>query len=230
MLLSAALRLTQQLFPHELGAADALGAVYEMLVEGKKHIDDFEATTYFIYTLEDRVIGASGVYRLIDMTPDTEHLLTELTPFLRNLTPSLGMDSSVAPFGCDGDDSLLDTDSLLWGGRLLIEPSSAKSGAVLPYIMNHIVTVARAEIERNRLIPVLLAFTQRDNNDAVRSFYENLGFVRTPAALNYLNLIQDVFALPLVEETPIERRLRRCLNRASQRARRVQNDVQGFRR
>ena len=197
-LVQASLDLTRVLFPYEPTAPDTLGEAYNGLTSGQSRFGECELLDYFIYTLgsqpQNRVVGASGIYRHVDDTVESDTILDILrrnppasVSFLRN------QDHDIADF--------------LWGGRLCIEPHTARSPACMPFIIHHILSTAQGIINAQHLAPALLAFTMRDDNARVKRFYTQLGFENTGASVEYGGRIQDVFALNLSPQSPILTRL-----------------------
>lgn len=187
-LVQASLRLTTRIFPHEPTAASGLGRAYSNLIAGEHNSADCELVEYFIYTRcrngAEEVVGGSGFYRLVQSNAASEMMLRAF----RDAPPgSLG-------FLRDHDYSI---GEFLWGGRLGMSPSAARSPAVSPFIFRHILLVAKQLAEERRSPPVLLAFTARHDNEAVRRFYYNLGFEEVGVTLQFAGETQDVFALNL---------------------------------
>jgi hypothetical protein len=202
-LVEASLDLTRVLFPYEPTAQDTLGEAYHVLTSGQSRYGDCELMEYFIYTLgpreTDPVVGASGFYRLVEETKTTEAILRTL----RTEPPR-----SVA-FLRDNNHAITD---FLWGGRLCIEPRTARSPTRMPFIIYHILSTAQRIIDAKGLAPVILAFTMRDNNTRVKQFYAQLGFEGTGASLTYGGQIQDVLVLNLSPDSAFERRLMNLMN------------------
>lgn len=198
-LVEDSLRLTHALFPLEPGAAIGLRKTYEARIAGRNRVDDFEALEFFVYTLhreqDHKVVGAAGIYRHIDSEPMTDAIVSAL----RNNPPE-----SVSFLR----SQVRDINEFIWGGRLCIEPSSALSPKVMPFIILHILSAAQAIIMSESLAPVLLAFTRRHENDRIKAFYENLGFENTGVSLSYEGEVQDVFCLDITPEAPVLRRLK----------------------
>ena len=201
-LIDASLRLTTALFPGEPTAAQGLGRAYEALMTGTGRIGDCELVEYFIYTTGDgenrKVVGGSGFYRLVATSSESDALLEKLrieppqsVSFLRNQS-------------CRIHD-------FIWGGRLGIDPVSARSLRVMPFIIWHILSTATKIVEAASFAPTLLAFTLRENNQRVQQFYSQLGFQKTGATLEFAGELQDVFALNLSGETALQRRLSRMV-------------------
>lgn len=198
------LKLTAALFPQEPNASVGLRKAYEALLSGKPIVDDCELLEYYIYTSKTgeatTVIAGSGLYRLVfeNVTPGGIVEVLQSNPpqnvhFLR--------------------DKPLKLSQLIWGGRLGIEPSAARSSNCMPFIIHHILETATKVIQRGDFAPILLAFTQRDDNTRVHKFYEHLGFEKTEASLEFAGEIQDVFALNLSESSTVLRRLIRLTSK-----------------
>lgn len=198
-LAEASLELTRALFPDEPDAATRLREAYNARILGHNRVDDFETLEYFTYTLgharDQKVIGAGGVYRLVEDSPTNDSILEAL----RNNPPA-----SVS-FLRAHERSI---HEFVWGGRLCIEPASASSPGVVPFILLHILSTAQAIIRSWNLAPVLLAFTRRHENDRVRDFYQNLGFENLGISLSYAEETQDVFCLNMTPQAPVINRLK----------------------
>lgn len=197
-LIQASLDLTRILFPYEPTAPHTLGQAYEVLTSGQARYGHCDLLDYFIYTLgptpHHPVVGASGLYRVLEKT---EHTASILKAF-RSTPPA-----SVA-FLRNQEHDISD---FVWGGRLCIEPHSARSPARMPFIIHHILSSAQRAIHAKSLPPALLAFTMRNDNDRVNRFYAQMGFEATGASLEYGGLVQDVFVLNLSSNSPFPSRL-----------------------
>lgn len=201
------LRLAERLFPREKTARQTLGKVYESLMAGQPRIADFEVLSFFIYTvtegLAQRVVGGSGLYRLVEYGPEVEVILRLALPMMQEMA---GPTWSPPPPIVGG--APVDFTSLLWGGRLFVDRARSMSPAVMPFIMHHILSTARLSIDAPSLAPFLLAYTEVAQNDAVRGFYEKLGFVPTPATFAAAGAQQQVFALHLPGDSVVIKRLK----------------------
>lgn len=207
-LIEASLRHTTSLFPHEPTAADGLRRAYGAIIDGSSMYDGCELLEYSIYTTEknqhESVVGAAGIYRVIEKDIETDRLLCTLrssppgsVSFLRNHRYSI--------------------DQFLWGGRLSIEPSGARSFHIMPFIMTHILSRAVSIATQEGWPPVLLAFTLRKNNDGVQAFYRNLGFEKTGCEISFAGEVQDVLALHLGPGMTALGRLQRISQRVANR-------------
>jgi hypothetical protein len=198
------LNLTAALFPQEPNASVGLRKAYQALLSGSPIIDDCELLEYFIYTTKTgeaaTVIAGSGLYRLVaeNETPGGIIEVLQLNP-PRNVHFLKG--------------NPLKLSQLIWGGRLGIEPSAARSSYCMPFIIHHILETATKVIRTGDFAPILLAFTQRDDNARVHKFYEHLGFEKTETSLEFAGEIQDVFALDLSESSTVLRRLMRLTSK-----------------
>jgi hypothetical protein len=205
------LRLTERLFSREESARHTLGKVYESLMAGQPRISDFEVLSFFIYTVSEgtkqRVVGGSGLYRLVEYGPEVEVTLQSALPMMQEKFGALGLSLS------NGSDVPTNFSSLLWGGRLFVERSASASPSVMPFIMHHILSTAQFAIEKLSLAPFLLAYTEVTHNDAVRGFYEKLGFVPTPATFESAGAQQQVFALYLPPVSGVIERLEGIVGR-----------------
>ena len=197
-LIQASLDLTRVLFPYEPTAPQTLGHAYDVLTSGQSRYGDCDLLDYFIYTLgptpQHPVVGASGLYRLIERTDAAASILDNL----RNRPPAS------VDFLRNQEHDISD---FLWGGRFFIEPLSARSPLSMPFISHHILSTAQRIISVENLPPALLAFTMRDDNDRVKRFYTQMGFEPTGASLHYGGRIQDVFVLNLSPTSRILERL-----------------------
>jgi hypothetical protein len=205
-LVEASLRLTAALFPDEPGADARLREAYNACIVGHNRIGILETLSYSIYTVgrepDLHVVGAGGVYRLVEVSPNTQSILDVLrnkppgsVSFLRNQVRSI--------------------NEFVWGGRLYIEPLGASSPKIMPFIILHILSTAQAIVRAGAMAPVLLAFTRRNDNDRVKQFYDNLGFENTGATLSYADETQDVFCLNLDNDAPAMTRLKALIGRVS---------------
>ncbi len=200
------LRLTKARFPHEPTAADSLGRAYDILISGDGRMDDCELLEYFIYTVgtpaDERVVGCSGIYRLLDESTMTHDLLDTL----RSAPPQSVAFLKGHRYGIQ---------QFVWGGRLAIDSVSAASPNIIRHVIAHVITAAERQIASFGHAPVLLAFTQRDDNERVQRFYEHLGFENTGFTLEYAGSRQDVFALNLSSGAPIKQYLSALTSRAA---------------
>lgn len=207
-LVEESLRLAERLFPREKTARQTLGKVYESLMAGQTRISDFEVLSFFIYTVREgvaqRVVGGSGLYRLVEYGPEVEVTLKLAVPMMQEM-----VGPSWSPLSPTVRGEGVDFRSLLWGGRLFVDRSASLSPAMMPFIMHHILSTARLSIETRALAPFLLAYTEVAHNDAVRGFYEKLGFVPTPATFEAAGAKQQVFALHLPGDSAAIERLER---------------------
>ncbi len=205
-LVEASLQLTTRLFPEEPGAANRLRRAYEARILGHNRMDDFEVLDYFIFTLgqaaEQKVTGAGGLYRLVESSPTTDSIVAKLGD---NPPPSvsflLKQDREIREF--------------IWGGRFYVEPSSASSPRIMPFILLHICHCAQALINSLLLAPVLLVFTRLHDNQNVQNFYRNLGFESLGISLRYAEEIQEVLCLDLSSQAPIIARLEALAEKAN---------------
>ncbi len=197
-LLQGSLQLVNSLFPREPTAAVVLKQAYDALVSGDRRLEDSELLEYFVYTTgsieEGTVVGAAGLYRLLEGTVSTLAVLEAL-----RVDPPRGV------LFLKGKQLRL--DELVWGGYLAVEPRSARSPHAMPFIIRHILMTAQDIIRANDLAPVLLAFTLRHDNDRVHRFYEHVGFEKTGASLEFAGEIQDVFVLNLEAQSSALSRL-----------------------
>ena len=198
VLLQGSLQLVKSLFPREPTAAVVLKQAYDALLSGDRRLEDSELLDYFVYTTgsieEGSVVGGGGLYRVLEGTGPTLSVLEAL-----RVDPPPGVAFL--------KDKQLMLEDLVWGGYLAVEPRSARSPHVMPFIIRHILLTAQDIIRSNDLAPVLLAFTLRHNNGRVHRFYERLGFEKTGASLEFEGEAQDVFALNLEAQSSALSRL-----------------------
>jgi hypothetical protein len=203
-LIESSLKHTRTLFPHEPTAAEGLSRAYQSLICGHGRLEDCELLEYFIYTAgpisAPSVVGAAGLYHIIESSSEMATLLD-----LLRLNPPPGVS-----FLRNHQQSI---HEFIWGGRLSIESSGAHSRHIMPHIINHILSAAIEIVRDKQWVPVLLAFTLRDNNRRVQAFYRNLGFERTAATLEFANETQDVWALSLKRDSPALERIRSIIKR-----------------
>lgn len=201
-IIEESLDLTTRIFPNEPGARDRLNAVYDALSRNESVVDDFEPLNYYAYTMPQggarKVVGIAGFYRLCALDDDARAMGTAALSFLARRLPEHALPVSAG--GAATEETLC---SLLWGGRMGISPLVSRSPAVSPFIYFHILSTALATIERLAIPPVILIFTRRDDNRAVRRLYKNMGFMDTGAELTYLDQVQSVLALHLHKDTPV---------------------------
>ena len=210
------LQLAERLFPREKTARTTLSNVYQALMAGEPRVDDFEVFSFFIYTTKedgrDRVVGGSGLYRLLERGPEADATLRMALPMLETTSEEFR-----AALPDDKDGNRVDVTSLLWGGRLFVDHTAATSPAIMPFLMCHILSAARTAIERFSMAPFLLAYTEVADNDGVRGFYEKLGFVETPATFTAAGNLQQVFVLPLPQDAAVLERLTKIVLRYQSR-------------
>lgn len=211
-IVAESLQLTERLFPREKTARTTLSKVYQALMAGETRIDDFEVFSFFIYTMKDdgreRVVGGSGLYRLLDRGPEADATLGKALPMMEATSVGSG-----ATLTGERMEKRLDIVALLWGGRLFVDQSAARSPAVMPFLMRHIFSAARTTIERFSMAPYLFAYTEVADNDGVRGFYQKLGFVQTPATFTAAGNLQQVFVLHFPQNAEVLERLNRMVLR-----------------
>jgi hypothetical protein len=164
---------------------------------------------YFIFTRgradQERVIGTGGTYRLVESSSTTDLILTALKE-----KPPLGVSFL--------QDHKRDINEFLWGARFCVDPLSASSPQVMPFVLLHIFSTAQALIESKSLAPALLVFTRLNDNAGVQHLYRNLGFESIGVALDYAEEPQDVMCIDLSCEAPVMRRLKAITAKAKRMA------------
>jgi len=204
-LIDASLRLNAAMFPYEHTAVAGLEAAYRALIAGRNRVDDFEALDYYVYTLgpapDSRVVAASGVYRLVQGSAEADDILEILRANPPSSLSFLWNQSHLI-------------EEFVWGGRSCVEPASAGSPQVLPFVVLHIFSVAAQIVQASDCAPALLVFTRRHDNSSVLSFYQNLGFERTGASLVFAGEEQEILALDLRPDAPVFKRLQALTRRA----------------